>query len=169
MLKRSDHIFFSDHFINSYNLSTWPYTEFLGENWCWSLLGLKGLSDASKNKGVLDVNKSLPSLPRSRFCLVTQRSSSTRCHDFIPIEKGRSVTRRDKNGCEGDKAYLLWRGLGTNFCSSSRFLIGCLDSSWVGSPETGKGLLDMVLLETFYSSVINSNLQQSNLVSKELP
>ena len=30
-------------------------------------------------------------------------------------------------------------------------------------------MLDMVLSETFYSSVINSNLQQSNLVSKKLP
>ena len=43
---RSKHFLFSNHFINSHNLISWQGVNklLLGENWCWSPLGLKGLS-----------------------------------------------------------------------------------------------------------------------------
>ena len=43
--KRSRHFFLGDHFINSHNFSVDSVWILLGENWSWSLLGLKGLMD----------------------------------------------------------------------------------------------------------------------------
>ena len=40
---RSRHFLSGDHFINSHNLSLDSVWILLGENWSWSLLGLKGL------------------------------------------------------------------------------------------------------------------------------
>ena len=42
-VKRSRHFYLGDHFINSHNLSVDNVWILLGENWSWSLLGLKGL------------------------------------------------------------------------------------------------------------------------------
>ena len=42
---RSKNFLLGDHFINSHNLSFDNVWILLGENWCWSLLGLKGLKD----------------------------------------------------------------------------------------------------------------------------
>ena len=41
--KRSKHFLFGDHLINSRNYFSWQRMDMLGENLCWSLLGLKGL------------------------------------------------------------------------------------------------------------------------------
>ena len=41
--KRSKYFLLGDHFINSHNLSLDIVWILLGENLCWSLLGLKGL------------------------------------------------------------------------------------------------------------------------------
>ena len=42
--KRSRHFYSGDHVINSHNLSVDSVWILLGENWSWSLLGLKGLN-----------------------------------------------------------------------------------------------------------------------------
>ena len=42
-VKRSWHFYLGNHFINSHNLSIDNVWILLGENWSWSLLGLKGL------------------------------------------------------------------------------------------------------------------------------
>ena len=42
--KRSRHFYLGDHFINSHNLSVDNVWILLGQNWSWSLLGLKGLT-----------------------------------------------------------------------------------------------------------------------------
>ena len=50
--KRSKHFLLGDNFINSKNLISWPcirgYCE-SEENWCWSLLGPKGLKQVKRN------------------------------------------------------------------------------------------------------------------------
>ena len=51
----------------------------------------------------LNVNKRLPSLPCSCFCLVTQRSSPTRSHDFIPIEQGGALRDETKTAAKETK------------------------------------------------------------------
>ena len=38
------HFHSADHFINSRNLFSWLSIDISGENWCWSFLGLKGLT-----------------------------------------------------------------------------------------------------------------------------
>ena len=51
--KRSRHFYLGDHFINSHNLSVDNVWILLGENWSWSLLGLKGLIKVVKpSKGL---------------------------------------------------------------------------------------------------------------------
>ena len=44
--KRAKHFSFGDHFINSHTFFSWKciILIFLGENWCWSVLGLRDLS-----------------------------------------------------------------------------------------------------------------------------
>ena len=57
---RSKNFLLGDHFINSHNLSFDNVWILSGENWCWSLLGLKGLKGLHSVWGYLKLLRSVP-------------------------------------------------------------------------------------------------------------